>query len=53
MPRYKVTFEVIIGEDHSHPRKWVPESIAAQLSDGEEAYNWDFEELPDVEPNEN
>lgn len=53
MPRYKVSFEVIIDENQSHPRKWVPEAIAANLDDGEEAFNWEFEEVPDTPPNDN
>ena len=45
--RYKVSFEIVLDDTTSHPRKWVPEAVWANLTDGEDIYNWGFEELTD------
>tara|TARA_R100000008_G_scaffold69071_1_gene46380 strand:+ start:459 stop:593 length:135 start_codon:yes stop_codon:yes gene_type:complete len=42
MAKYKV--EMIV-EVEGHPRKWIPESIAEQLSDGEDILEWDIKEI--------
>ena len=40
---YKV--EMIIEVNEGHPRKWLPESIAEQLNDGENILEWSIEEI--------
>ncbi len=43
MSKYKV--EMIVEVKEGHPRKWLPETIAEQLSDGEDILEWDIKEL--------
>lgn len=43
MPKYKV--EMIVEVKEGHPRKWIPETIAEQLSDGEDILELDIKEL--------
>ena len=45
MPKYKI--EMIIEVIDGHPRKWLPESIAEQLNDGEDILEWNIEEIED------
>jgi len=41
--KYKVEMTVEVKE--GHPRKWIPESIAEQLSEGEDILEWNITEV--------
>ncbi len=43
--KYKI--EIIIELKEGHPRKWIPETIAEQLNDGEYIWEWNIEEIED------
>jgi hypothetical protein len=45
MSKYKV--EMIVEVKEGHPRKWLPETIAEQLCDGEDILEWDIKEVED------
>ena len=45
MSKYRV--EMIIEVNEGHPRKWIPESIAEQLNEGEDILEWDIKEIED------
>ena len=45
MRKFKV--EMVIEVNAGHPRKWLPESIAEQLNDGEDILEWNIEEIED------
>jgi len=45
MSKYKV--EMIVEVTDGHPRKWLPESIAEQLNEGEDILEWDITEIED------
>ena len=45
MSKYKV--EMIVEVKEGHPRKWLPETVAGQLSDGEDILEWDIKEVED------
>ena len=42
-----VTVEMIVEVTDGHPRKWLPESIAEQLNEGEDILEWDITEIED------
>ena len=44
---YRVSFDVVIAD--GDPRKWIPAAVSDGLEDGEEAFNWEFEELDSEE----
>lgn len=46
--RYRITFEIEVKADSSHPRKWVPDAVCEALEAGEDALSWEFEELVDT-----
>ena len=43
MNKYKV--EMIIEVNEGHPRKWIPETIAMSLEDGEDILEYNIEEI--------
>ena len=45
MSKYKV--EMIVEVNEGHPRKWIPETVAAGLEDGEDILEWSIEEIDD------
>jgi hypothetical protein len=44
MRKYKVEMIIEVTDYAGHPRKWIPESIAEQLNDGEDILEWNIEE---------
>ena len=44
MSKYKI--EMIV-EVNGHPRKWIPETVAMSLEDGENILEWSIEEVED------
>ena len=44
MSKYKI--EMIV-EVNGHPRKWIPETVAMSLEDGEDILEWDIKEIDD------
>jgi len=40
---YRVSFDIVLNE--GHPRKWVPDAICQGLENGEDIFNWDFQEI--------
>jgi hypothetical protein len=46
MKTYKVTFDLILEDDSSHPRKWLAEAVYDSLrsDNGEDIDNMTFEE---------
>jgi hypothetical protein len=44
MSKYKI--EMIV-EVNGHPRKWIPETVAMSLEDGEDILKWSIEEVED------
>ena len=46
MPKYKI--EMIVDINEGHPRKWIPETIAEQLNEGEDILEWDIKEIEDA-----
>ena len=47
MTKYKVEVILELTDYAGHPRKWLPESIAEQLNDGEDILEWNIEEIED------
>ena len=51
MRKFKVEMIIEVNEDAQgfigHPRKWIPESIAEQLNEGEDILEWDIKEIED------
>ena len=45
MKTYKVTFTLTFGDDVSHPNRWLPEAIHANLEPGEDASGFEYEEV--------
>ena len=45
MSKYKV--EMIVEVNERHPRKWIPETVAMSLGDGEDILEWDIKEIED------
>ena len=45
MSKYKV--EMIVEVNEGHPRKWIPETVAMSLEDGENILEWSIEEVED------
>ena len=41
--KYKV--EMIVEINEGHPRKWIPESIEEQLTEGEDILEWSITEV--------
>jgi len=42
---YKVSFTLTLDDEASHPCKWIPEAIHANLEDGEDASGFEYEEV--------
>ena len=45
MTTYKI--EMIVEVNEGHPRKWIPETVAMGLEDGEDILEWSIEEVED------
>ena len=49
MTKYNVEMILELTDYAGHPRKWLPESIAEQLNDGEDILEWNFVSIEEVE----
>ena len=45
MKTFKVSFTIVLDDDSSHPRKWIPEALWANLNKGEDIVDYVFEEV--------
>jgi hypothetical protein len=52
MTKYKVEMILELTDYAGHPRKWLAESIAEQLNDGEDILEWNIEEIEDEAGND-
>lgn len=52
MKKYRVSFDLMLDDDSSHPRKWVPDAIWSCLraETGEDVDNIKFDEVGYVAP---
>lgn len=48
MKRYRITFEIELDDEASHPHKWVPDAIIEGLRPNEDVLNWEYKELEDA-----
>ena len=40
---------MIVEVNEGHPRKWIPETVASGLEEGEDILEWSIEEIDDEE----
>lgn len=47
MKTFKVSFTIVLDDDASHPRKWIPETLWSSLrtASGEDITDYVFEEV--------